>query len=291
MDRVPLGASSASMYPGYSPADQIYGEAAQEFGEHTAELKRKGVEMKAEPNGPQYVTPQRKRPRRLNQESNGSQSVAGSSATAQVRNSQGGETQPMEGVEQSTTESQYFIIDPKPTPLADIGETPKHKNKANDKAKRRVSFREDESSETANPNHSSVPKAKKVKLATDDSAGPTADSRSTMQEDISAEVEDRIRAKEEKRKRKEEKKRKRDSRDSFPSGQPDTAMTAADGSVRTSSVEKSEVSANASQEKESKKSKKKMKEVDFDVERGATSGLAENEKPHKRRKKEVTSSS
>ena len=121
-----------------------------------------------------------------------------------------------------------------------------------------------------------------------------------MQEDISAEVEDRIKAREEKRKRKEEKKRKRDSRDSFPGGQSDTSMAAADGSVKTSiknsetEIQKStqnkigdaaELSAKASHEKESKKSKKKMEEADSDRGTVAASGLAEKEKPHKRRKK------
>lgn len=43
---MPIGVSSASMYPGYSPADHQYGKAAEEYGRAAAEAKAKGMEIK-----------------------------------------------------------------------------------------------------------------------------------------------------------------------------------------------------------------------------------------------------
>ena len=60
MEQVPVGVSSASMYPGYSPADHEYGQAAQEFGKMWSGAKEQGIDFKIEPDGPQYEIGQAK---------------------------------------------------------------------------------------------------------------------------------------------------------------------------------------------------------------------------------------
>ena len=59
-DVVPIGSSSASMYPGYSPADVQYGEPAREFGEQWTQAKEQGAEFSSEQDGPQYEIGQAK---------------------------------------------------------------------------------------------------------------------------------------------------------------------------------------------------------------------------------------
>lgn len=292
------------MYPGYSPADHIYGEAAQEYGERAAELKRKGLDLKLDPNGPQYVVGQSKKPRRLTEEAEEGEPIQlGSMSSANANDVEGQDEggEPMDGVEQ------FFVIDSKPTPMADLGDIQKHKNKANDKVKRRVSFKDEQEVESTKSNGSDEPKRKKAKL---DAANPSPAavlSKSTPQEeDIAAEVEARLKAKEEKRRRKEEKKRKRDSGDSVDSALRDISTVVGDGDVKTSSAQKdkmemigqneavdaAEPSSSANNRKKSKKDKKMHKPVgDVDEQEAAISAERENEKPKKKRKKDTTSSS
>ena len=59
-DSIPIGSSSASMYPGYSPADIIYGEPAREFGAQWTEAQKSGVELSSGDDGPQYEVGQSK---------------------------------------------------------------------------------------------------------------------------------------------------------------------------------------------------------------------------------------
>jgi hypothetical protein len=230
LEKVPLGASSASMYPGYSPADHIYGEAAQEYGEHAAVLKRKGVELTHDPHGPQYVVGQSKKLRRLSQEPETLSGFVSSASAHHVNGEdQGGE--PMEGVEQSTDVSQYFVIDSRPTPISELGDLQKHRNKANDKAKRRVSFKDEQDDEAASNDVFDAPKMKKVKISAPESHTAVSVESEVREEDISAEVEARLKAKEEKRKSKEEKKRKRDSAESMDNAQTPASIAQTDGHV------------------------------------------------------------
>jgi hypothetical protein len=294
------------MYPGYSPADHIYGEAAQEYGELASELKRKGIEMKLDPNGPQYVVGQNKKPRRLSQEPEQAPSTSTSSANAAISDNQDGEGEPMEGVEQSLSESQYFVIDSKPTPIADLRDIQKQKNKANDKAKRRVSFKEEQEDAAADINDSGTRRSKKMKITTSDS--PAVENVETLfqEEDISAEVDARLKAKEGRRKRREEKKRKRESEDSLENAQVENPAGLTDGGVEGSLIEKpkmkrpkeeltisdvAEPSAKASGVEESKKDKKNKKKAAAGKEVTGTSVTAENEKPKKKKKKDVTDTS
>lgn len=296
------------MYPGYSPADHIYGEAAQEYGERAAELKRKGIDLQLDPNGPQYVIGQSKKPRLLSQEPD-TRTGSVSSASAPSMRSQGQGGEPMEGVELSTGEPQYFVIDSKPSVVADLGEMQKQKNKANDKAKRRVSFREEQEGETASNNSFETRKPKKAKIITSETPAAVNPEPAVEEEDISAEVEARLKAKEEKRKRKEEKKRKRHSGDSLEMAQSETPTIPAGAPDGTSSmlIEKpkkkrlkldqseqsdaAELSIKVDAEKESKKDKKKKKQK-ATTNGTDSAGLAEieNEKPRKKKKDTTTSS-
>jgi hypothetical protein len=300
IDRVPLGASSASMYPGYSPADHIYGEAAQEFGEHAAEMKRKGMDLKLDPSGPQYAVGQNRKPRRLTQTEGAH--TGSVSASEQDGKDEDGDGEPMEGVEQSTDMRPLFVIDSKPTPIADLGEIQKQRNKANDKAKRRVSFKEDQEVLTSGTNSCEQSKAKKIKLGTAEPPSAANPGSVPQEDDIAAEVEARLKAKEEKRKRKEEKKRKRESGDSGEGTRGDSSATLGDMSAETSSVEKPkkkmpkkvhdevegsvELSFNMVGDKEpTKDNKKKKKSGATNEQEAAPSTGAESDKPKKEKKK------
>ena len=59
VEQVPIGSSSASMYPGYSPADHIYGEAASTFGKVISKTRPEG--WKPRPDGPEYEIGQQKK--------------------------------------------------------------------------------------------------------------------------------------------------------------------------------------------------------------------------------------
>lgn len=291
------------MYPGYSPADHIYGEAAQEFGERAAELKRQGLDLKLDPNGPQYVVGQSKKPRRMTEDAEEGGSTQPNITSSTNENNvegqdEGGE--PMEGVEQ------FFVIDSRPTPMTDLGDIQKHKNKANNKVKRRVSFKEEQEVEPTKSNSSDEPKRKKAKIeAINASPAPVVSKSTPQEEDIAVEVEARLKAKEEKRRRKEEKKRKRDSVDSVDSDSRKASTTAGDGLAETSlvqektwtisqdeTVDAAEPLSNASDVKKSKKDKKKHKPMaGTDKQEAAFSAEGKNEKPKKKRKKDTASSS
>src|SRR5256714_14704719 len=177
------------MYPGYSPADHVYGEAAAEYGATVAEARRQGKEIKSDSNGIEYVVGQSKLSSR-DQLAGGEKSIAakrskqsGGMGTEAGRNQENGE--PMEGVEQTTDASQFFMVDSNPTPVSVLqhrsdGLSSKGKNKANDKAKRRMSSHEDQSSATADAPEDSH-KTKKVKAVMTEE--PTIKPKPLVEED------------------------------------------------------------------------------------------------------------
>ncbi len=251
------------MYPGYSPADHIYGEAAAEYGVMIAEAKRQGKQIERNPDGVEYVVGQSQLSLREQLEelrkSREAMAKKSTKATAKrTREEQTDDGEPMEGVEQSTEPEQLFIIDSNPMPLNALQNTSdtssKAKNKANDKAKRRISFTEEQSNATANALEEGH-KKKKIKTAEAESAQISKPKPLVEEYDISAEVDARHKEKEERRKRKEEKKRKRESGSSL---------------TEAAALQAEEVKA----EKPSKKKKKKK----------AKDG--EDEKPQKKHKKE-----
>jgi hypothetical protein len=181
-EMIPLGSSSASMYPGYSPAHIKYGKAAGEFGQAISEMKAKGE--KWEPaNGTEYQIGQSHGAKRKMYFQKDRIESSGSEEAPKTVSAQS-----MKEGEPKEEEILGFVIDTEPTlvklpgglskrPLEDEGEGAEKKK---DKTKRKV--KED--------------KEKECVIET---------------EDISAEVNARLKAKEEKKKLKAEKKRRRES--------------------------------------------------------------------------------
>lgn len=207
-EQVPLGSSSASMYPGYSPADHEYGKAAEEFGRVASEARAKGVEIKhpeveyeigqAKGIKRRTLAAMRKKSAAKGQAS-GSGSGSGSEGpTTQVPSEKStSQAKAKEEKDEAPTpegDNPFFIIDTNPTPVNLPGIT-------NQPVKR-----------SASPSGS--PETKKQKKAEKHHEGelPTSEGAVKVEfEDISGEVDARIKEKEEKRKLKEERKRKRES--------------------------------------------------------------------------------
>jgi hypothetical protein len=301
LDRVPLGASSASVYPGYSPADHIYGEAAAEYGAMIAEARRQGKEIKSDPDGIEYVVGQSQLSAREQLEK-----VKKSFAAKKAR--QGGETskevereqengEPMEGVEQTADASQLFMVDSNPTPVHILQNKPdasfsKSKNEANDKTKRRVSG-SDEQVQTA----CEVPEdSHKRKRAKPENAGQAvSDSKPLVEEDdISAEVDQRLKEKEERRRRKAEKKRKRESGSSQVAVEGATNVRAEELQVekpekkkhkKDRKLEETKKPEPALSEEGKSKKEKKKKRSSTDGDGGEANDVrVEDEKPKKKRR-------
>jgi len=252
------------MYPGYSPADHIYGEAANEYGKAVAEAKRLGLPIPADPNGPQYVEGQsivskKQALANANANANSSQALSGSS-TAELTKSPRQNAEQKAG-DETNGDVPLFVIDSNPTPV-NLQQAEDEKTKKSEKKKRRTSTTKD-----------GEPRKKKAKtVASEPEADPeemdgveptTAPAAPVVDtEDISADVDARLKAKEEKRKRKEgkaEKKRKRSQEDSsMVVGEVEDAPAVA---VESSKPSKKKVKTDeaAQGEKAVKKSKKDKK--------------------------------
>ncbi|MCJ1431341.1 hypothetical protein MMC27_000692 [Xylographa pallens] len=214
-EKVPIGSSSASMYPGYSPADHEYGKAAQEFGQQWSAAKSQGVEFQPTPDGPQYEFSQAKGVKRGTltkiraakaalREGSGSGSGSGSDVAPPPAVTNG--THPSKQRRDAKSEDDekdeanpYFVVDTNPTPvnLPGISHKPAERG-----------------SSTEAPVESVAVKPKKAKTK-HNGAVPTGSEKQVEFEDISGEVDVRMKEKEEKRKRKDEKKRKRESGESI----------------------------------------------------------------------------
>ncbi|KAG7002432.1 hypothetical protein G7Y79_00027g061240 [Physcia stellaris] len=191
-EKVPLGSSSASMYPGYSPADHVYGQAAMEYGSAAARAKAEGVELKPEVDI-EYEIGQGKGIKRKRlaemraQDGSGSASgsgtdVADGKKVKVVAEDANGEAQPA------------FYIDTNPTPV----DLPFGQKKTDKRASPELEATEEKTLKKAKKAHEGeIP------------AAPPAGKLET--EDISAEVDARMKEKEEKRRKKEEKKRKKEA--------------------------------------------------------------------------------
>ena len=203
------------MYPGYSPADHEYGQAAQEFGQQWSAAKSQGLEFQPAPDGPQYEFAQSRGVKRgtlekiraakaSRGEGSGSGSGSGSdiapppAATNGTHQSKQNENVKSEDDEKEES-NPYFVVDTNPTPVDLPGLSHKPAKRA--------------SSSEAPAEPVSV-KAKKAKTK-HNGAVPTGTENRVEFEDISGEVDARMKEKDEKRKRKEEKKRKRESGESI----------------------------------------------------------------------------
>ena len=205
------------MYPGYSPADHEYGKAAENFGKWTSEAMKHGGKPTL-PGNVEYEIGQTKgikqktlakiREAKKQKEASGSSSGSGSgsdnvpskdepesSTTAQTTN---GNTNPStaKSGEADQGENPYFVVDTKPMKLNINGvQPPKRKSTSSESLEKK-------------------PKRAKKKH---DGALPAGEGF----EDISGEVDTKLKEKEEKKKRKDEKKkRKRESSGGVPKLEP-----------------------------------------------------------------------
>ncbi|KAL8788040.1 MAG: hypothetical protein Q9195_007506 [Heterodermia aff. obscurata] len=196
-NQVPLGSSSASMYPGYSPADHVYGEAAMQYGSAAAKAKAEGIELA--PHGDlEYNIGQAKGIKRKklaemqsakgSQDSSGSASGSGADAPS-APNGKKPDSEKSDAKDEVKGDAAQpsFYIDTNPTPV-------------------KLPFSSKQP--TSDPEPVEETKAKKAKKAHD---GELPAQGKIETEDISAEVDARMKEKEEKRLRKEEKKRRKES--------------------------------------------------------------------------------
>ena len=253
--QIPLGSSPEAMYPGHPIKKQKHGEAAQRSGNHGAEARRNGEEIK--PHDVEYgagqstafssLTLEQMRAKKAAQ--NGNRNRSGSSSDSGLANATSMEPSTsrkkvrFSDVSQDAPkrEGQMFFMDSEPTPV-DLPTTlnPSHKRKepssdyeteptsesveakASKKAKKRHSHRPIDMDDVEKD-------AQAMKGSTNDTAEPAPQEVQIEYEDISAEVDKRMKEKEEKRKHKdslkEEKKRKRDSEASTAGAVEDTPMT------------------------------------------------------------------
>lgn len=200
------------MYPGYSPADHEYGKAAEEYGKAAAEARARGE--KVDFDDVEYEIGQAKGIKRRTlagireakaareAKGKGSGSGTGSGSDSPIGPSppklaatNGAPASAKVENEASEGDNPYFVIDTKPTPVNFSGTS--HQT-----TKRSVS---------PPPEPIEGKKHKKSKKKHEGELLKGEDGDKVEFEDISEEVDARMKEKEEKRKRKEEKKRKRES--------------------------------------------------------------------------------
>ncbi|KAM0801919.1 hypothetical protein BDR22DRAFT_845675 [Usnea florida] len=213
-EQVPLGSSSASMYPGYSPADHEYGKAAEEYGKAAAEARAQGIELK-HPDA-EYQIGQAKGVKRkilagiredkaakgkASDVGSGSGTGSGSEEPVKQKMKRQATTDGKSSTEKvqeavSEGENPFFVVDTKPSPV-NIPGLPLQPLKRS----------------ASPPEPVEAKKNKKAKKKHDGAMPKGEDVPEVKTEDISEQVDARMREKEEKRKMKEKKKRKQDADD------------------------------------------------------------------------------
>ena len=268
-DSVPLGSSSASMYPGYSPADHVYGTAAMEYGSAAAKARAQGIELKPA-GGIEYEVGQGKGLKRKklaemrarsSQDGSGSGSGSGTDNAPPTTNGKTLEpkTEKSTVPEEPTAGDQLaFFIDTEPSPVDLL---------AAEKALKR---------DPREPIPLEETKPKKVKKK-HEGKGPDAPLKGQIEtEDIKAEVDERMKQKEERRRKKEEKKRKLEAETPGVKLSEEPATASADDKKRKRDSEGSAdltaeaVADNGAAEKPKKKKSKKEKEKKTELNKEAT---------------------
>lgn len=200
------------MYPGYSPADHEYGKAAEEYGKAAAEARERGEDVKfddmeyeiGQAKGIKKRTlagiREAKAAREAKGKGNGSGRASGSDSPVdptppKLAATNGAPASAKVEDEAPEGDNPYFVIDTKPTPVNLAG--PSHQTTKHS------------ASPPPEPLEGKKHKNQKKKHEGELPKGEEADK--VEFEDISEEVDARMKEKEEKRKRKEEKKRKRES--------------------------------------------------------------------------------
>lgn len=224
------------MYPGYSPADHEYGKAAEEYGKAAAEARAMGVELK-HPDA-EYKIGQAKGVKRMTlaqiretqaaqQGTSGSGSGIGSGSDGSIKQQVKEPTitngqASREKIQEATPEGDnpYFIIDTKPTPVNIPGMSSQPLKRS------------------ASPHEAvETKKNKRAKNKHDGEISTQEDSQEVKTEDISEQVDARMKEKEQKRKMKEEKKRKRES-EVEPTAIAEEPQAAAEPSATAAEVER-----------------------------------------------------
>lgn len=187
------------MYPGYPPADHKYGKAAEEYGRVTINVRARGEEYK--PAGVDHETHQGQGVKRRKLSQSGPAKAAkesgndkGSRFDVAATNDQANHNQPVPSDNEGA--NPHFFVDTKPTPVNLPG----------------VAYRPLKRSSSP-PEPVEATKTKKQKMKHEGSLPVSTETNGAEFEDISAEVDARMKEKEEKRKKKE-KKRKRDTESS-----------------------------------------------------------------------------
>ena len=292
-EQVPLGSSSASMYPGYSPADHEYGKAAEEYGKAAAEARAKGIELK-HPEA-EYVVGQAKGAKRKTlaeiQEAqvakegrtsgSGSGSGTGSGSEGSLEQKPKGDA--ITNGEASTEKVQepipegdnpYFIIDTKPTPV----NIPEMSSQAPKRS--------------ASPQEAvEVKKHKKSKKTHDGEMPQEEDPQEVKTVDISEQVDARMKEKESKRKMKEEKKRKRASEGEHAATAEESQATAEPSTVAVESERPKKKKIKKSEEEpltDRTASKKRRREREGEGEEESGEGEKKKKKKEKKNKKATT---
>ncbi|MDI1489456.1 MAG: hypothetical protein OHK93_008735 [Ramalina farinacea] len=291
-EKVPIGSSSASMYPGYSPADHEYGAAAEEYGTYASEAKKRGELIV--PEGVEYQLGQSKgvkkngtleqiraakKLREGKDSGSGSGSGSGSddaSASKQAKGNTETDGNAMKkqkvsnGSENgSGNEQPVFVVDTQPMKV----------NMDGINASKR----------SATPPQSTGLKNHKKAKKSHDGALPAGHANEAF-EDINAEVEEKLKEKREKKnKPKEAKKRKRESdAEDEMAEEPAMAVPQMDGATdekpekrkkkkskhttedneKDRSEKRAEVSAESAEDGEGKKKKKNKKKSKLGIENG-----------------------
>ena len=287
-DQVPLGSSSASINPGYSPVDHVYGQAAMQYGSAAAKAKAEGIELRPHADL-EYEIGQGKGHKRKklaemqlpkgSQDNSGGASGSGADAPSALTNGKKPDSENAEDKDEDMGDAAQpsFYIDTNPTPV-NLPFSEKNDSK-----------RATSVSEPLKEN-----KSKKSKKAHDGEL-PAAPAQGKIEtEDISAEVDARMKEKEEKRLKKEEKKRKKEAPaaetgETVIVEEPDTSIVAAEenkkrkresagSSTAIAAVADADTTVNGGGE-EVKKPKKKKSKKEKDVESSAKIGedAAQNE--------------
>ncbi|KAI4114688.1 MAG: hypothetical protein LQ345_004573 [Seirophora villosa] len=295
IDQVPLGSSSDTMYPGYSPANHEYGKAAEEFGRYASEAKKKGLQVEAEgidykvgqSRGLGHMTLVQIRAANAKKGGAGPGSDAGSTPAAPQAPKAAEEKKKEDEAETQTAGEQMFFMDSNPTPV-------NLSAAANSSAKRK-----------ATPDPVEVNTSKKQKKKKQHSAGRSPapdDAQEPIEpvriefEDISGEVDARLAEKEERRKRKEQKKRKRESEGSgvAAANKPEKKKIKATAQDETKKRSTDEVAEGEAVDNNNKKRKKAKASPETTKKRGVdevAEGEAASHKNEKKQKRAKTQAS
>ena len=205
------------MYPGYSPADHAYGKAAEEYGTFAAAARAQGVDVK-HPDIEYRIGQARGTKRKTLEEIRGAKNVKHGGPGSHGAGEAPGKPEPIpmtpyalhlksqakrkKATDETATngENACFVVDVKPTPVNLTGLTTKSPKRS------------------ASPHESlqqEKPKKAKKKHKGDLPQSTDNQGLGVEFEDISQEVDARLKEKEAKRKRKGEKKRKREPADSL----------------------------------------------------------------------------